>query len=462
MNNLKPGLFILFSISLLNLYAEGPILPTSFKFKRSIQTTELQRESLGAIALDRHMLSHCQDDFSDIVIFDDKNTLHHVMVRNDKKNKTRRSLKRVAVQVEALNKSANVLSIDLKLNKDSVNIHSIRIKTPLKDYERNVTVQSSDEGRNWKTILKDQLIFDYSSFMDFSNFEINLNHQPVHKYLRLVIEAATDQQISSLKTITEAYRQSKKSSSKETYTIRDRDFRIDEILVFTENEEVVSGGTKEIKLPLKISEEKKHTTAKYPSTVYFFQTEDLPLIGVSLQTNNNFFRHRFKLDIPHPRHDWQTIQTGTISKVQYRHQTQQKLDISFNETRAPVMRLTIELNDQKPLQIEAIEGTSLARRLFFISRPDLKFDLYYGSREKLKHDHNATHALENLMTRFEPQRFKLAKVEMNPEYLEEQDKDLSSWMKNIYSLYLVLGLMVAALGWGIYKSMKGMDQSSSV
>ena len=59
------------------------------------------------------------------------------------------------------------IAIIVRLQEEDLFAAKLQIKTPLRDFEKNVDVWGGNDGESWEPLVEDELIFDREQFLDF-------------------------------------------------------------------------------------------------------------------------------------------------------------------------------------------------------------------------------------------------------------------------------------------------------
>jgi hypothetical protein len=181
------------------------------------------------------------------------------------------------------------LEIILHLKKEDPQPDSLRLVTPLSNFEQRVEVSTSADGENWNKIEADAIIFDYSQFMDVRKDKIQL---PANKdrYFRLNVERVTAEQESQLLELTKTLQGGDETQRTEKAFIERRPFRIERIEFAAEVETERSRGPRIKSYPVV-----KMKTVEKPEekqTWLEITTQREPLVEFRIETSTKNFSRK--------------------------------------------------------------------------------------------------------------------------------------------------------------------------
>ena len=358
----------------------------SFQFTKDVNRSPSREEEILAVTLDSDIYAATQERFADLRVVDGQDNdlpyqLEKVLESRTKSVRRTCSSKIVSLVETDDNSIEIVIHLPAKAPADTMVFH-----TPLKNYERKVSIFGSDNGTNWQPLVTDVMIFDYSRYMDISSREIAL---PMNKYRRLkaVIEEVTDQKESTLMVLTRQFRGEEETQRTERTTVRRRPLRIDRIgLWYNDIQELVK---QDKKTDYPIAKFDSEEVPKEQQTIIHVHTRREPLTRLTLETSSVNFSRKAVVQVPVVKGvttTWTEVGSATVSVFRFRGFEQENLDIAFPEQRHEEYRIVIANEDNAPLKISGVTARgNIYRAMFFASSneeyPDERYKVYYGSED---------------------------------------------------------------------------------
>jgi hypothetical protein len=252
--------------------------------------------------------------------------------------------------------------------------HGLTLRTPLRNFEKSVTVDGSHDGVSWSNILENGVVFDASRFMDVARRELALPPR-AYRYFRVVLHDVTDLQSSP---VSEIARYAGRAESGEPQTtdrqsaLQNRDFRIDGLDFW--RIDVAESAARQRIVTHAVSNLTVRSDEKRQQTVVTFESGRVPATELVVETGSRNFSRAvtFYALYPNRRLDQAkpVLARGTLRRIAFRTLSETQLTLAFPETRAPAYELVIENGDNPELAIGsiALRGPQL-QALFFASAP---------------------------------------------------------------------------------------------
>jgi hypothetical protein len=272
-------------------------------------------------------------------------------------------------------------------------VRGFTVETPLRDFERKLTVYGR-EGSEWRELVVDALLYDYTRFMDVRRVEVELPENRATQF-RLVIEEITDSAQSPFTEITRRVGADEQSGGRrETFTLERRPMRIDRISAWCLNE--VESVVRDVitdygEMPFTVEED-----AAGKQTIVTWTSHREPLTQVSLGTSSRNFSRRAELQAARAdgvRTAWQTVAQTTLSAIAFRSFGEQHLAFDFGPLRQERYRIVIHNGDNPPLAVTAVRGRGITQRLVFLSAGSEPLRLVYGGADVARPDYETVNVL---------------------------------------------------------------------
>jgi hypothetical protein len=156
------------------------------------------------------------------------------------------------------------------------------------------------------------------------------------------------------------------------------------------------------------------------------------------------------------RKTWVRLAESPISRVQFRSFHDEKLKIEFPEQRSDEYRLTIANADNAPLRITGIRAEGNRYRLCWLARPEAGIRLYYGSEAAGAPAYDAAAVLAVLGKGIQGVEGNLLAQQVNPAF-KSSALGHRGLLESKAVFLAVVCLVVALLGWGLYRAGRRME-----
>ena len=333
-------------------------------------------DELYAFKLPDSLFAVTQDSLADIRIMDDA----RLAVPFDITRRTELTAvtQRVSVAVTRIGFSepagGNRIEVAYEQTNSSITPQGLTIRTPLRNFEKSVTVEGSNDGKTWSNLVQEAVVFDASRYMDVARKDVDLP-AAFCRYYRVVLHEVTDLQSSPVSEI--ARFTGRANSGEPQYTDRqnaleNRDFRIDGIDFW--RRDIAQSVAREKIITRSVTNLAVRTDEKKQQTVIRFDSGRIPVTEVVVQTEARNFSREFtlyavlpdqRLDQPRP-----VLARGALRRFAFRTLNETQLTLAFRENRAPTYELVIENGDNPELPVKGIllRGPEM-QALFFASAP---------------------------------------------------------------------------------------------
>lgn len=373
--------------------------PSPFRFQRPIHS-DGNAEGVAAIALDPHLFEHTGSSFPSLrLVRTADGTSREWPYRLDRVEappapgqRTRTSTRNVSFDTRA----DGSLELVVEASNPGFPAERIEIDTPLRNFERRISIDGSDDGTEWRTLVEDALLVDRQRFVDFRRTTVPLPGG-AHRFYRLRIDEASDEQRFAIREMTRTFSGEEEEATEEKTTVERRDFRIDAVRLARDAEKL------------------RRRTA-FPSRAYPVETISItengekqrteillassgaPLTCLKLETRDRNFRRRVRVEIPRDDpgqedgtaapgpggtngRDWHQVGSGTVHRYDIEGLKESRLDIAIPEQRNRHFRLLVENLDSTPLRIESISAEGPRYEMRFLPEPGGTWTLYYGGED---------------------------------------------------------------------------------
>jgi hypothetical protein len=333
----------------------------------------------------------------------------------------------------------------------------LEIATPLRDFEKSVTVSVSSDGATWTPLVNEALVFDYERFLDFRRTAIDLPATAARRF-KVRLAGATDQQRSLVRELSRTVSDAAGVSVSESGTVETRQFRIDELRFFTAADETVekkNGKSDELTIL------EQTVDADDNRTVILLDGGNLPLHELTFGTEDRNFRREVLVQVPGSgtENDWHTVGRGFVHSYHVGEFREARLSLVFAERRSDRYRLVIQNGDNPPLRLTRVIGKSRLEEMLFLASADDRLFLFLGaSSDAIAPPRLDTAAIlaakQSGVTRA---KLEPGPLRENPAYRKEVPAD-RRLLESKGLLWSIIAIVVAMMIWILYLTLKRIDE----
>ncbi len=320
------------------------------------------------------------------------------------------------------NTEASELTLDLGDNPPVTS--RITIQTPAAEFGCAVTVEGSDDNRNWKTLRADAAIFAFGGEIRQRFTTVRIPDARM-RYLRVVVSAPPNGKPIELSGATVS--QETPAGKPDLPLLADR-----RVVERTESQE--SGQT--------------------------LMTLDLgamrlPLQTVTLQTSQQNFSRKIRLEVSDDNKQWAAAGTGVIFRMHTEKYQEEQLTVPFPETFGRYLRVWVANGDDPPLVLSQITVQGRPRYVFFPFEAGKQYRLFYGNPNARKPQYEYA-AVFPRIDRGAAIEARLGEVHENPRFIATRAADTPPpWVQqNQWVLYVALAVAVVGLALVAMRALK--------
>jgi len=431
--------------------------PDEFRFHKDIERRDAKTESIVAVALDADVCAAARGGFPDLRIFDAEGKETPFLLEEATETLTRTIRGECRSGAPSLKELSDGIEVVVPLEEDAPPADGLAIFTPLSNYERRVRVLGSRDGKAWKPLVDNGLVFDYSRYMDVGNREIHLPKNDCRQ-LKVVISGFADTKESPFVELTRKQRDGKESERIEKTVLERRPFRIDRIELWSEKDETLTQREKKVDYPVKMSRVEENPAEK--ATIVYVDTRREPLTELTLETQSRNFSRAVSVQTPvtHGVHtQWTDVGHGQISLLDFGHFHREALSISFPEQRQAEYRIVIQNEDSPALKITGVKARGNQYRAMFLAGANRTYRLYYGSDEADAPKYDAVAVLGSL--RLQGDRPSEGSLGMQSAGAGDESPPLNARRILNDPLFMgaVIAALVAVLGWALFRATRRIN-----
>ncbi|MFA4943232.1 MAG: DUF3999 family protein [Lentisphaeria bacterium] len=339
----------------------------------------------------------------------------------------------------------------------------ITIHTALRDYSRLVDVAGSFDGKEWRTLVEAEPVFESSRYQGFSKQDIPLPPPAGCRLFRLRIRNPDDVRESAFREVTRELRGGAAVAETVRTVTVDRAFTLDRVEFWSVQERAVA------KRPVRRSWPPVAVTvtpaAKEQETILEVRTNREPLTAFHLRAATPQFIREVIVERPAAEgKGWVAVATGTLSRYTLKNKTTDSLAVHFPEQRHERWRLRIRNRDNPPLEGLGVTGEGPLQQLLFPASggEDGSYRLLYGATKELPppvYDFAAVLAQLRSRPEFVPCPALAGPAMANPAF-DAAAEPAVPWHQRRAGKILIaaaVAAMVAALGLGVFRAMRGVE-----
>lgn len=388
----------------------------NFGYRRKVN--DIKKEGWYSITLPPDIFAHCEDDQRDIRLFEltGNDTLEVPYLL--KKRTTQ--IKAKEIELDAINKSKkdDILFLTFELNPGE-KINYINLQFEQTNYFAFVTIEGSDDKKQWYEIVDDQRIFSVDNSAGKYQFGVVNFAVTNHKYLRA--------RVKSDKPLTFAR-------------------------ALFSHLEISEGSFIDIPLTWTVTNQKNTHQTIVDITLDYYR----PVSHLSVMIDNkiDFYRHCHVSMLS----DSFETQKGWIKSYQSLNDefltSFKGNEFTFDNIQTRILRLTIDNQDNAPLVITDIKGKGPAIDLIANLKSQETF-LFYGNRAMGFPSYNIAYFEEKIPNEVTP-------LSLGPEEnIDHPKTQVAALFESKMWLWATMIILIAVLGYFTLKMMKSKPDVST-
>jgi hypothetical protein len=430
----------------------------AFRFQKEINRDDAKKETILAVTLDSDVYANTRRGFPDLRVFNAQGREVPYVIEKVTEPKTHSVRTACGSKVISLKEQEDGLDILVRLDADAPAADGLSIDTPLTNYERRASVFGSNDGKDWTPLVAGALVFDYSRYMDVSNHEIRLPKNRFRQF-RIRIAGIADAKESPFLDLTRKYRDGSEAERTEKTVLERRPFRIDGIEFWHEKNEKISECDR--KTEYKVDAGRIEEDSAKKTTLIHVVTHGEPLTELTLETSSRNFCRAAEVQkaVPHGvRTEWVTIGQGNVLRIDLGDYHKENLGLLFPEHRETDYRIVIRNEDNPPLTITGVKSRGNVYRAVFLAAANETYRLGYGSDEADEPKYDAAIVLAPLRQGHATTTGRLGIEVKNPAATKCSACPLRGLANNPVFLGAIVVVLVAVLGWALYRATRRIDQ----
>ena len=308
--------------------------------------------------------------------------------------------------------------------EQSGNLHNrVEILTGSKNFQRNVTVETSPDGQSWAVAQHGVRIFSFTvEERGFTASDTRVSYpESSLRYLRVKIINDDEDPLEIRGATVSSVREV--PAAETTY-------------------------------PAAIIDSYQDAEAHTGIVELGLGSEGLPVDRLILRTPSVNFYREVSVQGSDDRDTWRTLVGGAAV---YSYQTPKfagdSLEVGFPESAFRYFRLVIENLDDPPLPVEEVAFSGVKRTVLFLARPAASYALFYGNEEARAPSYDLARLLPYLDTE-SPAEASLGPQQANPGYAELQPPASERYPWLITVAVAAAAVVVAAILVGVFRQVR--------
>ena len=357
------------------------------------------------VTLDRGYYAGTAPSFADLRVVRDGNEVPFLLVTAHARRQT------ANVPVRLVNKEtrAGTLFVTLEFEKQREPHNQVELDVSRDDFRSPVTIEASDDGRQWATVRQSAYIFRYHTDSGQAAEHTTLRYPDSRRrFLRLAIGGWPDpSQFQGAKVRRDS---SAEASRSEIWSVKD---------------------------PAGVTKNRTTCTVLDTGTRAPRDTAQL-----TLAAGRQTFYRSVTVEQSADGKYWGWVGAGAI----YRVPGEESLTVSFPETQLPLQRLCIFQGDDEPVLLARVQLLGVDREVRFRSEAAGTYGLYYGAPNASSPEYDLARTAGDEF-HGAAQAGSLGPREANPDY-RPPPEPVKPWTERFPGLlYGVLAITAAGLGW---------------
>ncbi len=412
--------------------------------------------NFGSLEVDEEIFSALNEQAGNLRIIDSDGSEVPFLIRTKKGERQITRQRLIPFEKLSLKKLPdNQIEIELRKEVDNrysnVKLSSVEITSDIKNFEKNISIWSSENRSEWTLIAKDKPIFDYSKFIDIRNSRVSF--PPSRSlYFKIRISNISEKAQSPFTSLSRTIQDGAEISSVETLSFTRDDFKINEISFYEKITDTIKDKP----------QKKTYSAAEFSmkeideESLINFTTRKTPITKIFLPVSSVYFYRRFRVEVSDDQKGWRTVHTGSISRVSDDPNSAKGHTINLpHAIRAAFWRITIQNNDSPPLDISAVELEGEIQEIIFYSDITKNYTLLYGAAESPK----PVYDIELVLSRAEKGNYNIynaGEQRPNPHYGDKPARAFPLSRRSIMTMTIII--LIAVLGWLIAYAVKSIEK----
>lgn len=279
-------------------------------------------------------------------------------VTQEREERVRRSVELRLMKAEELGDKRFQVTLERQPSQEKVGpLCGLSVQTPLRDFERRVTVEVSDDAVAWRCVAQDVRIMDLSSHADFRRTEVVLPAVSERR-LRLTVDQMDEALTGATAAVTTstdadgAVRNIERQIREER-----RPFRIDRVAGWEEQVRWVRDARPLAAREVRgVSDVPAELKSRFPKArLLGFEAGRAPLERVQLRSAKKILSLDVLLFARDGDAEWRQIASDRVTRIAFRDFLDERMEVSFSESRAAAYCLVLP-DGEAAADVEVVGG----------------------------------------------------------------------------------------------------------
>lgn len=335
----------------------------NWEFTKVINISDYSKKA-AAISLDPQVYNSAKEDLSDLRVSGAKNEEcpYAVMVQSEVKKEQKLTSTVVSKQVT---QTESRITVELKEPLKPFN--GLKVKPESNNFARKITVEGSDDNKNWKIIRKGMIIYSFAFQMTYKSFEQYTNElyrgygfgryseenlafqfpETASKFIRVSVPHDKDKEPVELKDL-EVFRMIKIETEEDSY---------DSSLIKIEPD----------------------VQTKSVENTFDFKYKNIPLSRIDINTEQSNFFRKVEVAGSNDLKNWKNLASGVIFSISVDDETERNAKMRIEDAKCRYIKVKIFNGDNKAIKITSLKGHGLKRYLVIMPEKNIQYELLYGN-----------------------------------------------------------------------------------
>lgn len=398
------GLLLLLSLLSFGQYYD-------YRYKRNISGI---KEQWHQIELTDDIFSKVSRDFSDIRILGIINKNDSIEVPYILQQSRENQIEKI-IPFQLINQAKNEKGFyyTLQIPAEST-INQINLEFDQQNFDWRVSLEGSQDQKEWFSILQDYRILSIKSDLAEFDFTRLIFPDARFRYYRILIKTNSNPKLTSSEVTLKETRTGRYKKYPVYTSDRKEDKQIKKTIIDIT-----------LLLPVPVSLVKMYVK----DTVDYYRPLTIEYLTDSVKTPDGW------------NYLYATLQTGTLNSFE-------KNEFSFESQTCRKLRLVIDNQDNRPLQIDSVNIEGYVHRLIARFDQPATYFLLYGQPKAVKANYDISRFTEKIPTNLLP-------LELGEEQLNIAAQSVSGALfENKIWLWLLMTLIIITLGWFSFSMMR--------
>lgn len=435
------------------LLASAAVYAGSYRYSRPVQASE-NYSPLWAVNLDEAIYWGSLSSLNDLRVVDENDQEIPYLLRTVR-TKQIRLVRQISQShtPDLQTNGQNGIVIMVSLDEQAQVAEGFSLLTDQHDFEYDITVAGSDDGKNWTPLLDHARIYDYSRYMAVSQREVAL---PVNSFrqFKISVNNAVQSHVGQMLQLTRTLQNGQEQQRTESQQITQQNLHIQRIEFWHHIQQNTAGVEQLSEYSINDFQITQDTEQK--NTIIDVNTARQPLNAFKLDIATANYNRAFELKIAYQQgkqQAYRTVAQGRIEAIHVADINRDPQPISFNTHSAERYRLVLHNQDSPPLAISRITGLGPTQQIVFLPQAEHQYQVRYGQEQDSAPQYDVAAIQELLVRNSALQSVLLGEEQLNQGAIDQQASrvDYALWLNNERILTLAAGLMVAGLLWSLVK-----------